>query len=157
MVMMMMMIIKYDDNKIRAHARPTRAPARAITHAHAARSPTHARTPAPPPAAPHPTARCQTTPHKSTRLRTACVCLRCSISLSLSTGTHRTPPHAERVERSLRAGPPWGDKQVRPPILAENTPSLPRHCRCRQRAVVSLLVCAHTTDALVSLTGSQFF
>ena len=33
-------------------------------------------------------------------------------SLSLFTGKHRTPPHAERVEeRCLRAGPPRGDKQ----------------------------------------------
>ena len=50
-------------------------------------------------------------------------------SLSLFTDTHRTPPHAERVERCLRAGPPRGDKQVRPSILAENTPPPP--CRCR--------------------------
>ena len=36
-------------------------------------------------------------------------------SLPLLTGKHRTPPHAERVERCLRAGPPRGDKQVRLP------------------------------------------
>ena len=34
---------------------------------------------------------------------------------ALFTGKHRTPPHAERVERCLRAGPPRGDKQVRLP------------------------------------------
>ena len=32
-------------------------------------------------------------------------------SLPLLTGKHRTPPHAERVERCLRAGPPRGDNQ----------------------------------------------
>ena len=49
-------------------------------------------------------------------------------SLSLFTGKHRTPPHTERLKRCLRAGPPRGDKQERPPILAENTPSPP--CLC---------------------------
>ena len=48
--------------------------------------------------------------------------------INLLTGKHRTPPHAERVERCLRAGPPRGDKQVRPPIQAEHTPSPP--CLC---------------------------
>ena len=43
------------------------------------------------------------------------------------------------MKRCLRADPPQGDKQVRPPILAENTPSL---------LVVGL--CTHT-DILVSL------
>ena len=51
-----MMIIKYDNNnKIRADARPARAPARVIAHAHAARSPctpAAARRPAPHHAAP---------------------------------------------------------------------------------------------------------
>jgi hypothetical protein len=34
----------------------------------------------------------------------------------LFTGKHRTSPHAERVKRCLRAGPPRGDKQVRLPV-----------------------------------------
>ena len=63
--------------------------------------------------------------------------------LSLFTGKRRAPPHAERVEKCLRAGPSRGDKQVRPPkrSLGGNPPLPPMSL---------LLVCAHT-DILVSL------
>ena len=110
-----MMMIKY----VRTPAR--RALPLALSHMRMplARPRTHARPPLHlPPHAPSRAAR----PHRTKVLDCALPVSACTaLFLSLYTGTHRTPPHAERVEKCIRAGPPRGDNQY----ALGRTPPLP--------------------------------
>ena len=157
-MMVMMMIMKYDNNnKIRAHARPARAPARAIAHAHAARSTTHARTPAPPPAAaPRPPRAAR--PHRTKvldRVLPVSACTALFLSLSLYGLRVRTVHHPTRkgwkgayvlVLRGTTTSTPSGGKPLSPP-----SPFFLAAVCCLRAAHTDILVPLPRTDILVSL------